>query len=74
MPYFNWDDWQPEKSMPLEPPPTTPKLTERQAIIRAQRHGWGVSTVTDDVILMKMWSRLGQRLEIFVWPDGKVSS
>jgi hypothetical protein len=49
--------------------------TERELIMRAQRHGWTVALVTADCVLMvQYWIRHGIRHQIFIFPDGQITA
>jgi hypothetical protein len=48
---------------------------ERAAIIRAQNHGWKVSFVDANIIIMeRYWIEHGRRHILFVRPDGRITA
>lgn len=46
---------------------------EREAIIRAQKHGWGVCYVDTGLILLERnFYRIGCRIILALYPDGRL--
>ena len=50
--------------------------TERETIIRAQRHGWRVAFVGDKCIILerKFLPAGAASRPLFVWPDGRIDA